>query len=659
MISKELEKTLNIAVQIANDSRHEFVTTEHLLLSLLDNNSGLNALDAVNCDIESLRKDLMTHLADNIPMVEEGEELKTQPSIGFQRVLQRSIVHVQSSGKHEVEGENVLVALFSEGDSYATYFLDQQGISRYDVVSYVSHEIRKDDPVETKKIHKTDFKSQQKKSSLTSNGAPSLFSDSPSKTDHLSRQRLLNSLVQILSQPDKLDPLTIGLFGDWGTGKTSFIKQLLNRLSSDRSSHFKVRICNAWEYENTDDIQAGIAQEVISGLTDEKSLLEKFNIAIALNWAMFRTRFIITGVAVFIWLSAVFYLALNGRFSTVVDIGIGTTLTLFFLYRSLRPLFSSTFANEFFSFFNLPNHEKSLGSLPIYKKQINTLSKICLEGDSKFLFIIDDLDRCSSKSILSVLEAIRLVFEMDRVVVMLAIDHRIVLSSITLNYAEIIDNLCSRNSLNRDQVARDYLGKIIGLPIYLKNPEKEDVNKFVNHIFSRYTLKKQAAQASSDSVSSGNNNELSKYALVAKTELDLGIQNTKWESMRHNKLEIERFSLLCDYFAFSNPRQIKRLLNSYRLMLATLSGNTNHSDHDLMIALFTLEYGNCNGLSRSDRNGYSEFISSSQNLATSDSDYTEKIERFFKLESIDIILNIVAPFVLPTLSRTTLISEEK
>jgi len=144
MISKELERSLNFAVQVAHDARHEFVTTEHLLLALLENNSAMAVLQACGADLDEMRSSLKLHLTDNSPLIDEGSEVKTQPSIGFQRVLQRAIVHVQSSGKTEVDGENVLVAMFSEQESHAAYFLDQQNITRYDAVSYISHGVTKE-----------------------------------------------------------------------------------------------------------------------------------------------------------------------------------------------------------------------------------------------------------------------------------------------------------------------------------------------------------------------------------------------------------------------------------------------------------------------------------------------------------------------------------
>jgi len=145
MISKELEKTLNFAVQVAHEQKHEFVTTEHLLLALLDNTSAVDVLRACNAEIDQLRVVLTEHLSEHVPNLDDKTDVQTQPSIGFQRVLQRAIVHVQSSGKNTVEGENILVALFSEQESHAAYYLDQQDVTRFDVVSYISHGISKNE----------------------------------------------------------------------------------------------------------------------------------------------------------------------------------------------------------------------------------------------------------------------------------------------------------------------------------------------------------------------------------------------------------------------------------------------------------------------------------------------------------------------------------
>jgi ATP-dependent Clp protease ATP-binding subunit ClpA len=137
MIAQELEVSLHMAFVEARQQRHEFITVEHLLLALLDNPSAAEVLRACSANIDDLRKSLSNFIADNTPQVSGTEEVDTQPTLGFQRVIQRAIMHVQSTGngKKEVTGANVLVAIFGEKDSHAVYYLHQQGVTRLDVAS--------------------------------------------------------------------------------------------------------------------------------------------------------------------------------------------------------------------------------------------------------------------------------------------------------------------------------------------------------------------------------------------------------------------------------------------------------------------------------------------------------------------------------------------
>src|SRR5512146_1451829 len=143
MIAQELEVSLHMAFVEARQKRHEFITVEHLLLALLDNPTAAEVLRACGASIEELRKQLTQHIAEQTPRIAPDREVDTQPTLGFQRVIQRAILHVQSSGKKEVTGANVLVAIFGEKDSHAVYFLQQQGITRLDVVNFISHGIAK------------------------------------------------------------------------------------------------------------------------------------------------------------------------------------------------------------------------------------------------------------------------------------------------------------------------------------------------------------------------------------------------------------------------------------------------------------------------------------------------------------------------------------
>jgi ATP-dependent Clp protease ATP-binding subunit ClpA len=137
----------------ARQQRHEFITVEHLLLALLDNPSAAEVLRACSANIDDLRKSLTNFIKDNTPQVAGVDDVDTQPTLGFQRVIQRAIMHVQStgSGKKEVTGANVLVAIFGEKDSHAVYYLHQQGVTRLDVVNFIAHGIKKSDPPEPTK----------------------------------------------------------------------------------------------------------------------------------------------------------------------------------------------------------------------------------------------------------------------------------------------------------------------------------------------------------------------------------------------------------------------------------------------------------------------------------------------------------------------------
>ena len=153
MIAQELEVSLHLAFVEARQARYEFITVEHLLLALLDNPSAAEVLTACGVNIADLRKTLTNFVADNTPVVPGTAEVDTQPTLGFQRVIQRAIMHVQSasSGKKEVNGANVLVAIFGEKDSHAVYYLHQQGVTRLDVVNFISHGVRKDQQPEPQK----------------------------------------------------------------------------------------------------------------------------------------------------------------------------------------------------------------------------------------------------------------------------------------------------------------------------------------------------------------------------------------------------------------------------------------------------------------------------------------------------------------------------
>jgi len=230
MIAQELEVSLHMAFMDARQKRHEFITVEHLLLALLDNPSAADVLRACAANVEELRKLLTDFINEHTPIV-TGDEVDTQPTLGFQRVIQRAILHVQSSGKKEVTGANVLVAIFGEKDSHAVYFLHQKGVTRLDVVNYISHGISKVPQSGPSKQQEADADSEQDQSQ---GGALETYTMNlnalalAGKIDPLiGRERELERVVQTLCRRRKNNPL---LVGEAGVGKTAIAEGLARRI---------------------------------------------------------------------------------------------------------------------------------------------------------------------------------------------------------------------------------------------------------------------------------------------------------------------------------------------------------------------------------------------------------------------------------------------
>ncbi len=238
MIAQELEVSLHMAFVEARQQRHEFITVEHLLLALLDNPSAAEVLRACSANIDDLRKSLANFIKDNTPQVAGSDDVDTQPTLGFQRVIQRAIMHVQStgSGKKEVTGANVLVAIFGEKDSHAVYYLHQQGVTRLDVVNFIAHGNKKNDPPETNKSIENQPESEESAAEKNEKQSPleqytqnlnQLAKDG--KIDPLiGRDYEVERVIQILCRRRKNNPL---LVGEAGVGKTAIAEGLAWRIT--------------------------------------------------------------------------------------------------------------------------------------------------------------------------------------------------------------------------------------------------------------------------------------------------------------------------------------------------------------------------------------------------------------------------------------------
>ncbi len=230
MLSKDLEVTLNYAFREARTKRHEFMTVEHLLLALLDNDSALRVLKACGAELNALRRDLSHFIDETTPLIPMHDPNKeTQPTLGFQRVLQRAVFHVQSSGKKEVNGANVLVAIFSEQESQAVYLLKHQTISRIDVVNYISHGIAKvNDPAQQEQ--QQDSVEEETTSEPQGNSPLEAYTTNlneqarQGRIDPLvGREDEVERAIQVLCRRRKNNPL---LVGEPGVGKTAIAEGL-------------------------------------------------------------------------------------------------------------------------------------------------------------------------------------------------------------------------------------------------------------------------------------------------------------------------------------------------------------------------------------------------------------------------------------------------
>ncbi|OIR06610.1 ATP-dependent Clp protease ATP-binding subunit ClpA [mine drainage metagenome] len=229
MIAQELEVSLHMAFMDARQKRHELITVEHLLLAMIDNPTAAEVLRACGANMELLRTELNQYIEEHTPTVSGQEEVDTQPTLGFQRVIQRAMLHVQSSGKKEVTGANVLVAIFGEKDSHAVFFLHQQGVMRLDVVNFISHGVSK--VAETAKPEGSD---QEVDSEAVPNGALENYTLNlniqvlAGKIDPLiGRGPELERVVQTLCRRRKNNPL---LVGEAGVGKTAIAEGLARRI---------------------------------------------------------------------------------------------------------------------------------------------------------------------------------------------------------------------------------------------------------------------------------------------------------------------------------------------------------------------------------------------------------------------------------------------
>lgn len=236
MFSKDLEFTIGQCYKQAREARHEFMTVEHLLLALMDNPSAASVLRACGADTTRLSSDLRQVIAETVPVLPDEDARDTQPTLGFQRVLQRAVYHVQSSGKKEVTGANVLVAIFGEKDSHAVYFLNQQEITRLDVVNYLSHGVARYVD-ESPQAAAEPAREAEQEAGAGGEGKSNPLAEFADNLNELAREGRIDPLIgrddevertiQVLCRRRKNNPLFVG---EAGVGKTALAEGLAKRI---------------------------------------------------------------------------------------------------------------------------------------------------------------------------------------------------------------------------------------------------------------------------------------------------------------------------------------------------------------------------------------------------------------------------------------------
>ena len=450
-----------------------------------------------------------------------------------------------------------------------------------------------------------------------------LSSESVSEVDQLNRSRLVNALTTLLTSEDDHHQ-TIGLLGDWGVGKSTTINLLKKSLKQKHAkqpylfAHF-----NAWEYVHTDNIQAGIAQEMINGLTSFQASswassapparlgvgdwLKKevypwcwwlavrlpmlFRFAVALSGPR------ILALLVAILLSCIFMswqdITNTARYAMTAELGAqmfmggGVVVFAIMLFRQIRQVLAAPLAKELFTYIKLPDYGEHLGQIPVMRETIRKLCEVRLNphfaAKKRLLFVVDDLDRCDPKGIVKVFEAVRLVLDIPQVVVIIAVDHRIALAALSMQYKALSEHHQLSNSR---AIARDYLAKVIHQPITLTPADADSVSGYLDYIWR----------------------ETESDGLVVEPEqsdvvpVEPAPKNQAGEDVRYGLSDSQKqlFKTWAAHFAFTNPRQLKRLHNSYNLLRLYFDDahgqqvpqiNLDFSS-PFLISLFALEYIN-------------------------------------------------------------------
>lgn len=475
------------------------------------------------------------------------------------------------------------------------------------------------------------------------------LADDTSADDHLNRQHLVSAVASWLSERKNNQHIALGLFGEWGAGKSTFIEHLKKGCKDSESVECIWGEFNAWQYEHTENIQAGIAQEAITALKGDLNFVEQLRLTI--EYAKERNPFWYwVFVAFGLLFNVIIYLNLvltnffefddaNNLFEYVF----GTTLFLTVAsgFKSYHKIYPQALANKVKTYLRLPDFGRHLGTIPVMREQLGSLIKVRLKKsipvthsllkkirpkkgeikDKRFMFVVDDLDRCSHDGVVKTLEAVRLVMNTPNVVVIIAVDQRIALASLALHY----EQLSRHHGADPLTIARDYLGKVVNMPITLDKPDKSEITGYLDYLWAKNkshpldsnaavdldVLKSEQAQLTNTEAYDESDSGLSKKedtdVTTAKkpalesdnVDVNFDVHGASATSVRETIEDLSdaqkaTFKHWIGILNFSNPRQIKRLNNAYALIRLC------HKDEDhvrrklfpRMVMMFLLEYLN-------------------------------------------------------------------
>lgn len=470
-------------------------------------------------------------------------------------------------------------------------------------------------PVEDSSLDDDGFNTPNKTRYLPSDR---FSAESISDEDRLDRGKLVSALAAVLAGKSNQHQ-TIGLLGDWGTGKSTTINLLKKELRKNHEQQpFLFAKFNAWEYEHTDNIQAGIAQEMIKGLTSyqpsekckQNSNWFKEEIYPWLWWfgvripTLIRFAVALNGPRILVLLVMILLATVSMSWSDVTKMaayavdaqlgmqmfmGGGALVFVIMLFRQFKSMLATPLAKELLTYIKLPSYGEHLGAIPVMRQNIRKLCGVRLNPvmgkPKRLLFVVDDLDRCNAKGIVKVFEAVRLVLDLRQVTVIIAVDHRIALAALALQYKELAEH---HQLSNPRAIARDYLAKVIHQSISLSAADTNIVNGYLEHIWAE--MEENVGEFKTKGVSVLKNVLSKKVIETDPSGAVFGLSTEQKES----------FKQWAEYFGFSNPRQLKRLHNSYNLLRLYFGGedfsvlpqlNIDLSA-PLLTSLFALEYIN-------------------------------------------------------------------